>query len=314
MNKRDLVLGVLDANADHSVIPAAFFLHFDPAYHRGQPAVDKHMAFFRHTGMDFVKIQYENKFPTLEFIQEPKDWLKMPSYGAEFYEGMLHVVQGLVSAAGKEALVVLTLYSPFMSAIHTTNDELLGRHIQEDPDAVCKGMEAITDSLLDFVKSCIRAGLDGFYMSTQGGEAGYLPEQSLFDRCVRPYDLALMNHINENCAFNILHVCDYRGPYADISSFRDYPGQVVNSSLELSDGSLMEPRQVSEMYGRPFMGGLERLGILASGDQAAVRKAAEEACAKLPEQAILAADCTVPSTTSWDNLKAAIDVAHHYRK
>lgn len=314
MNKRDLVLEVLNSAKPQTVIPAAFFLHFDPMYHRGQPAVEKHLEYFRYTGMDFVKIQYENKFPTLDFIQKPEDWAKIPCYGAEFYEGMLHVVQELVRAAKSEALVVLTLYSPFMSAVHTTSEQIVARHIQEDPAAFNKGMQIITESLMGFVKDCIRTGLDGFYMSTQGGEAGYLPSQDLFDQCVRPYDLALMDHINASCEFNILHVCDYRLPYTDISPFRNYPGQIVNSSLELAGGKKITPAEVSKMYNRPFMGGMERLGILANGSIDEVRAAASEACALLPDHAILGADCTVPAATSWDNLKVAIEVAHTFRR
>ena len=63
MNKRDLLFSVIDPKAKPAGIPAAFFLHFDPAYHLGQPAVDKHLEYFRSTGMDFVKIQFELPFP-----------------------------------------------------------------------------------------------------------------------------------------------------------------------------------------------------------------------------------------------------------
>ena len=81
-------------------------------------------------------------------------------------------MEGLVKAAKKEALVLVTLYSPFMCAGHTTSLPLLTEHLQQDPEAVRKGLEAITDSLMRFVKACIRLGVDGFYASTQGGEAG----------------------------------------------------------------------------------------------------------------------------------------------
>ena len=46
MNKRDLMLNLLDANPKPGSIPAAFFLHFDPAYHTGQAAIDKHLDYF----------------------------------------------------------------------------------------------------------------------------------------------------------------------------------------------------------------------------------------------------------------------------
>ncbi len=38
-------------------VPAAFFLHLDGQHHRGQPAVDLHLEYFRATEMDFIKIQ-----------------------------------------------------------------------------------------------------------------------------------------------------------------------------------------------------------------------------------------------------------------
>ena len=196
MNKRDAVLSLLDSTKVPSYIPAAFFLHFDPAYHSGQAAVDKHLEYFKYTGMDFVKIQYEGKFPTLPAIQKPEDWAKMPFYGLDFYEPQLKVVEGLVKAAKKDALVVLTLYSPFMCAGHTAGEDTVTRHILENPQAVQRGMQIITDSLMGFVKACIKLGLDGFYASTQGGEAGRFPGRELFDQCVRPYDLALMNEVN----------------------------------------------------------------------------------------------------------------------
>ena len=191
MNKRDAILQLLSPAKKTTYYPAAFFLHFDPVYHRGQPAIDKHLEFFRYTGMDFVKIQYEHRFPALPDIQRPEDWVKMPFYDLEFYQEPLKVVEGLVKAAKPEALVILTLYSPFMFAGHVVGDKLVDQ-IRQNPAAVKHGMQVITDSLRQFVRACINLGLDGFYTSSQGGEADRLGTGELFNTCVRPYDLALM--------------------------------------------------------------------------------------------------------------------------
>ena len=316
MNKRDLVFSLLQPNQVPPYIPAAFFLHFDPAFHSGQAAVDKHLEYFRYTGMDFVKIQYENKFPTLPEIRRPEDWAKMPFYGLDFYEAPLKVVEVLVKAAKKEAPVILTLYSPFMCAGHTIGEDPLSQHIQENPEAVKKGMQVITDSLMGFVKACVKLGLDGFYTSTQGGEVGRFPDhpgRDLFDQCVRPYDLALMNEINQNCPFNILHICDYRLPYDDIHPYLDYPGQIVNSSLELSSGKT-SAKEVARLFGRPYMGGLDRKGVLATGTEDQVRAEAQKILEDAPDSFILAADCTVLPGTPWSNLRAAVETAHRYRR
>ena len=309
MDKREAVLSLLDTDHAPGYVPAAFFLHFGEAYREGQAAVDRHLAFFRHTGMDFVKIQYEHAFPHLSEIQRPGDWAKMPSYGADFYAPAWDVVEGLVKAAKHEALVLVTLYSPFMSAGHTTSDEMITAHLKQDPEAVKAGLEIITESLLTFVSGCIRLGVDGFYASTQGGEAHRFAGTGIFESYVKPYDLVLMHEINSACPFNILHVCDYCGPYGGLSPFLDYPGDVVNCSLNVGRDT-WTPRQATEYFDRPFMGGMDRHGVIASGNPQAIRERVAAVLKEAPDRFILGADCTVPGDTDWDSIRVAIDAAH----
>jgi uroporphyrinogen decarboxylase len=313
MNKREAVLSVLNEDKQQTYIPAGFFLHFPPAYHRGQAAVEKHLEYFRYTGMDFVKIQYENTFPKRPEIETPDDWVKMPLYKEDFYEGQLQAVEGLVREAKSEAPVIVTLYSPFMCAGHTTSGQTITEHIKQAPEKVKRGMEVITESLMLFVKACIKLGVDGFYASTQGGESDRFDDPTLFQECIKPYDLAIMEEINRSCIFNVLHVCDYHSGYSDLTPFLDYPGHVVNCSLEL-DEKRLTGQEVSQMFGRPYMGGMERKGIIVSGSQEEIEQAVEDVLREAPAKFILAADCTVPSDIDWDNLRTAIATAHRYRR
>jgi uroporphyrinogen decarboxylase len=309
VDKREAVLNLLTSEGHPGYVPAAFFMHFGAAYREGQAAVDRHLAYFRHTGMDFVKIQYEYAFPRLPEIRRPQDWANMPLYGDDFYAAPLKVVEGLVQAAKREALVLVTLYSPFMSAGHTTSEQVITEHLKQDPEAVKIGLEIITESLLHFVRGCVRLGVDGFYASTQGGEAHRFAGTEIFASYVKPYDLVLMQEADAACTFNILHICDYCGGYDDLAPFLDYPLDVVNSSLHLGSHELT-PREAAAMFGRPFMGGMDRHGAIASGDHAAVEEAVTALLHKAPERFILGADCTIPSDTDWDAIRAAVRVAH----
>ncbi len=313
MNKRELVLNLFENEKEPNYTPAAFFLHFDPQFHRGQAAIDKHLEYFRYTGMDFVKIQYETVFPFLEEIRKPEDWLQMPQYGMDFYRDQVEIARGLVQAAGKDALVIQTLYSPFMCAGHTVGDDVLMQHLLENPNPVIKGIETITESLRTFVRACIAAGVDGFYHSTQGGETSRLESSELFDTCVKPFDLSLMHEINEKCPFNILHVCDYVDGYTDLTPFLEYPGDVVNCSLRVGDENL-SAQQIIEMFGRPFMGGVERLGTILNGSPVDVQSMVGQILIDAPERFMLGADCTIPSTVNWENIRAAIQVAHAHTR
>jgi uroporphyrinogen decarboxylase len=309
-SKRDIVLDLVRGGSSVDYVPAAFFLHFPPEFRGGDAAVRKHEEFFRSTGMDFVKIQFEVPFPQVQ-IDTPKDWAKLPLLGKDFYEGQLAVVRGLVDALKSEAPVVCTLYSPYMIVNHMADPKKLAAHLAEDPDAVRKGLEIARDGLLIFVREAVKAGLDGFYHSTQGGEDRRFADKSLFTKWIKPIDLDVMREIERTCLFDILHVCDYNrdsvGGYSSLETFLDYPGHVVN----------VEPPTTAEdvvrQFGRPFMGGLDRRGVLATGTEDQVRKAAREALDAGPERFILGADCTVPADTPWENLRAAIDEAHKGR-
>src|SRR4026208_1011070 len=138
MNKRDTMLSLVHGPTSPEYIPAAFFLHFDKACHREQAAIEKHLEFFHATGMDFVKIQYEQQFPPSTPIRKPEDWAYAPLCSEEFFEETIQVVEGLVKAAKSDALVIMTLYSPFMWAAHLGD---ITAHLQEDPEAAKKGLE-----------------------------------------------------------------------------------------------------------------------------------------------------------------------------
>ena len=311
MNKRERMLNLLQNEARPDVIPAAFFLHFAPQFHRGAAAVEKHLEFFHATDMDFVKIQYEQPVTEWGLIETIDDWAKIPRYDANFFAGMLDVADGLIKNSLAEALVLMTLYSPFMWARRIAGDARLSQHIQENMALVQQGMEILTENVQTFVRACIDLGIDGFYASTQGGERHRFPDVRLFEAMVKPYDLLIMNEINARCRFNILHVCDYQGSYSDISRFLDYPGHVVNSPLQVNDQPL-PLETVAHLFNRPAMGGMDRLGVLAKGTPDQIRAEAEQVLRQAPQQFILAADCTVPSDTPWGNLRLAIDTAHQY--
>ena len=95
--KREFMMNILKKGGPHDRVPAAFFIHFDEKSRLGEPAVARHLEYFRATGMDFVKIQYEHEFPRLAAIKRPEDWKSMPLYKLNFYEPELQVVRGLVS-------------------------------------------------------------------------------------------------------------------------------------------------------------------------------------------------------------------------
>ncbi len=308
-NKRERMLQWLAGQTDPNYTPAAFFLHFGPKYKAGTAAARRHLEFFRSTDMDFVKIQFEQTYDRQQFLQKPSDWGKLTLRKLDFYEPLVETVRELVKTSKKEALILMTLYSPFMCAGHCATTPVLLRHLEENPDAVKRGLEILTESQLIFVRACIQAGIDGFYMSTQGSETRQFTNPKIFLNYVKPYDLVAMKEINAACRFNILHVCDFVAPYAGYDAVLDYPGQVVNCNPKLIDRQL-SLQEISRVFKRPFMGGMDRHGILVTGTPQQVENEIKRIVKSAPRQFILGADCTVAEDTDWKRLRHAIAVAH----
>jgi uroporphyrinogen decarboxylase len=309
LNKRERMLGWLAGQTTPSYTPAAFFLHFGDGYKTGSAAAKRHLEFFRHTGMDFVKIQFEQTYARQDFLQKPADWSKLKLAKLDFYEPLLQAVRELVKSEKKNSLILMTLYSPFMCAGQCASSPVLIRHLEENPEAVKKGLEILTESQLLFVRACIKEGIDGFYASTQGGEASRFGNSAIFTNYIKPFDLVSMKEAASTCPFNILHVCDYVAPYSSYAAYYDYPGHVVNCNVKLTDRRI-SAQDITAKFKRPFMGGMDRHGIIATGSSDELAAEIRRVVKSAPKPFLLGADCTVAADTDWDRLKHAISVAH----
>ncbi|TVQ23909.1 MAG: hypothetical protein EA382_09065 [Spirochaetaceae bacterium] len=309
MNRRETLLELArTGRLTGDRVPAAFFLHFPDEFHSGRAAVDKHVEYFRATGNDIVKVQYEHTFPKRDDIASARDWASMPVYDEAFYADQLAVVEGVVNKLKAEAVVIVTLYSPFMFAEQTVGADVLSRHLEDDPAAVAQGLERIVESMAIFIRGCIARGVDGFYGSTQGGEKARLPA-GVFDDYVKPTDLMVWDLYKDTTEFNVLHVCDYVAPYESFDRYREYPGQIVSAPTDI-DGRRVSGSEIARIFDRPFFGGMERLGVLSTGPVDAVHAEARAAIEAGPSAMILGADCTLAADTDWTNIAAATGVAH----
>lgn len=293
-------------------VPAAFFLHFPEEYRSGRPAVDKHLEYFRTTGNDIMKIQYEHRFPVIDSIARSGDWGGMPVYGDEFFDDPLSIVAGIVEEIGSEAPVVLTLYSPFMFAGQTVGKDRLIELLDEDPSKVAKGLEIIVESMGYLIRGCIERGIDGFYASSQGGEGTRIPA-GVFEEYIKPSDLAAWDLFEDKTPVNILHVCDYAAPYDTFERHTAYPGHIVSAPNDVG-GRSISGAEVAKLFDRPFLGGMERLGVISTGPKDSVRAEARRVLEEGPEAQILGADCTLAADTDWENIALATETAHDWKR
>ena len=313
-SKRERILQVLDQSRPNEYVPAAFFLHFENKL--GRKAVQDHKDFYRATNMDFVKVFYEIAVPKVD-INSGSDWEKVPVYGEEFFAPQVAVIADLAREFGNEAFVLPTVYSPLALAHQT-----LGRGkdfkklITENPKAFGKAIKNLSLSIENYLRAARKAGADGFYISTQGGDGNSIPEK-IWKEQVRQWDKHVSEVANEIGEINILHICDYGTPFKNAEAlydFADYPASIINVPLKFSDGSTLNLKEAQKRFGRPIFGGLERLGVITKGSIEEAKAEVDKVLENASPNFILGADCTVPGTTDWENLRAIIDYAHTWRQ
>lgn len=308
-SKRELVLSVLDQSKPNAYVPAAFFLHFD--HKLGAKAVQDHVNFFRATNMDIVKIQYEIVLPKLD-IKTPADWKKVPVYGPEFFEPQLSTIEDLANQLKGEALIFPTVYAPIKLLQQTAGDDCI-ELFKKDPKAAQVALNNITESIINYIKAARQRGADGFYVSSRGGDEKLFGKTKIWTDYVRPYDKKVSVVANEVAPINILHICDYGSTYGSIDDYTDYPASIINPPIHLGKGDV-SLKHVAEVFKRPVFGGLDRLGIIANGTLEEAKAEVDKILENAPDNFILGADCTVPSSTDYDKLRAVIDYAHNWRQ
>lgn len=313
-SKRERILQVLDQSRPNEYVPAAFFLHFDNKL--GHKAVEDHRNFYRATGMDFVKVFYEIVVPRIE-IKSGSDWEKVPVYGEDFFAPQVAVIEDLANEFKGEAFILPTVYSPLALAQQTLGPgKDLKKLAEQNPAAFGNAVKNLALSIENYLRSARKHGADGFYVSSQGGDGNSLPLK-LWNEHVRQWDKYVSEVADEIGEINILHICDYGASFKNaeaLYAFADYPASIINVPLNFSDGTTLNLKEAQQRFRRPIFGGLERLGVIATGTVEEAKAQVDKVLENAPANFILGADCTVPGETDWDKLRAIIDYAHDWRK
>lgn len=309
-NKREVMQQFLDGTLDKSYVPCAFFMHFGKDAKVGENAINAHLRYFVSTGMDFVKIQFEQGYGRIQ-IEKVEDWDQIKPLPADFFTPTLEVVKGVYDIAGANAMVLPTVYSPFQMLIQTVGAKTVVAFATKEPERIKRALDYFTEALIGYVKACKEIGVDGFYTPTQGGEQKFYEVDGFFDTFVKPYDIKVMKECNTNTKFNILHICDYEGSYDDLTRFTSYPGQIINAPIEVN-GKAFSLQDCEQLFKRPAMGGLYRKGTILEGTTDEVIKEVNTLKHALSgKRFILGGDCTILPKTPMDNVRAATQTSHH---
>lgn len=321
-NKRELLLQVLDQSRPNDYVPVFFNIHFPDKF--GWKAVKSHIDWFRTTHVDFVNVKYEY-LPQRVEVNTPADWKKIKEVPTDEWTDQVLVVKELARELKGEALIIPTVYSPLALLSQATGvwgasdpaaaKKKLFALIKKDPKAVKPALEALTKSLVYYIHEARKAGADGFYISSQGGDIDSFGGK-LFRELIKPYDKQVSDAANEVAPFNILHICEAGGHFTaeSFNDYLDYPGSIVNVPYHEFQGPALTTQQVAALFKRPILGGLPRQSKIYNGTIEEAKAEVDEILRNAPANFILGADDSVPNDSDSEKLRALVDYVHSWRQ
>lgn len=300
----------LAGTLDPSYVPAAFFIHFPGDKKEGDAAAQVHLEHLLKSNMDILKVQFEQRMPRIAHLDRQETWDSIAPLPEDFYRPTLEIIRKIQETAGQDVYVLSTIYSPYQVARQSLTEPQVAIAAKERPEDLKRVLDYYADALIWLVKECKAIGIEGFYTCTQGGEMKFYDIPGWFDEIIKPNDLKVMNECNKGTKMNILHICDWEGPYDDLTRYVDYPGQIINTPNHLN-GVPFTIEDGVKLFGRPVMGGLDRHKEIVKGSEEEVVAAVNEALNHAPKgKTMLGAECTVGGA-SYANIRAAVSTAHH---
>lgn len=308
-NKKEIMDAFKAGTLPASYVPAAFFVHFDRNHKEGEAAVNAHLQYLLKTNADILKVQFEQYVNRIPELDKQETWDNITPLPEDFYRPTVEIIRNIQECAGKDVYVMPTVYSAYQVARQSLRDENIAKAATERPEDLKRVLGYYQKALIWFVKECKNIGIEGFYMTTQGGEMKYNSIPGFFEDIIKPLDLQLMSLCQEDAKLTILHICDWEGTYDDLSKYADYPGDIVNTPLHLN-GTPFTPADGEKLFGRPVLGGLKKEGIIVKGTPEEVTQAVDEIIKNAPQgRVMIGADCTV-SAAPIENIHAAVKAAH----
>ncbi len=313
MNKYERVIASMN-NQPVDRPPVGFWFHFPPEQSLGQPCVDAHLRYYNHVDVDIAKLMCDGYFdyphPVAKAAKEAKDWYMLKPLGpdSEFIRGQVERAKAVKAGLTSDCLVLYNVFAPFSTIRFGTSDELVMRHLREDPATIQYALDVIAEDNALLSKLLItEARLDGIYYCVQGGEKNRFTVEE-YRRLITPSDTKVLAHAGKFSDLNVLHCCGWAGIQNNLDVWQDYPAKAINWACHIENVDLAEGKRF--FGGKCVLGGFDNrlTGLLFTGSKEEIQACARDLVKAAGTTGVmLGADCTLPGTIDVERIQWVVD-------
>ncbi|MCU6798190.1 hypothetical protein OB236_39295 [Paenibacillus sp. WQ 127069] len=313
MDKKTRVLHALNKQPVDKV-PVGFWFHFSGEEAVGEACMDAHVQYYQETDIDFIKIMCDGyfAFPITAEIKEAADWRKLQPLGKDhpYIREQVERAKGINERIHGECCTFYNIFAPFSCIRFGTSDELVMRHLKEDPEAVLYGLDVIAQDQAMLAELIITEGqCTGIYYCLQGGEVDRFTHDE-YRKLVTPSDTYVLEHANEYSDNNMLHLCGWAGIKNRLECWQDYPAKAFNWAVYVEELGLKEGMEL--FGGKAVLGGFDNTkeGLLYSGEKAEVEQFTADLIRHTGNTGLLlGADCSLSGDIDRQRISWVVEAA-----
>jgi MtaA/CmuA family methyltransferase len=252
------------------------------------------------------------KFP----VKAPEDWEKLDVLDPRI-DGRMRLYLDTCTICrekyGDTLPIGVSLMSPITSATHVCAMEDVMVHMITEPEALKKGLVALTGTVTAFVNECVNSGASFIgYLTTRASKEITTIDQ--YREFGAKYDEQVFQHTPS--AGHIPHICGVEPMFELVEEWR-HKYKNVKAISWWSHGASPNLKQAKDKYPHlTLMSGIDHTNTLVTGSPADVDKEIAQSCKEAMHGGglVLAPGCEVSPKTSWENMRAAVKAARKHGK
>lgn len=277
-------------------LPVSMWLHFATEHLSSEETARAHIRYFNTYDWDYLKSMNDYRYPMpngdmVTNADELLAFAPLPMTEPAFAKQLasLRIVR---ESLGADVPIVETLFNPLQTLVRGSGlsaQQLALAH----PSAGHAALEAITQTLIDYVNALRGIGVTGLFYSINGAvnpESGGLTDAQ-FNEFVRPYDLRILR-----AAEGMARIAHVHGFDLLFERTLDYPVEAYSWSHHNTAPSLAQARKLTSAA---LVGGINEVAIakqsvadISADIEAAVREAGTR-------KLLIGPGCTVPPDTPY---------------
>lgn len=333
MTKRERFLKVL-ANEPVDRVPVAFFHHFTPAgeWNKGlempeafERNIEGHRPALRFFNPDIIKIMNDTLMMMpldVSTVQHAEDLyrIKPLSMDSEYARKQIELTKRVAEIYREcDAPLFVTSFSAawvlrnaFIAGLPVAgaDEPMMKKLMAENPQAIADCLQTLSTGIAALNKILLtECGADGIYLSC-ANQAGFFTKE-FHRQYVAPSERYILSEAKKIRDMNILHICGYHGHGNDLTLYTDYDAAAYSVAVIAEGTTMAEAKKL--FHGKAVIGGFAQDGVIYTGTQADVKKAAWEILDNAGQLGvIIGADCTVPNDIDDSRFNWVRDAAEEY--